>query len=138
MFKKIMVPVDLRHVERIRHALDVAADLANHYGADVCYVAVTSPEPSELGHTPSEVEQRLKAFGADMARLSGHKTTTHLIVSNDPAIDLDKKLLAAIDDAQADLVVMASHIPNVTDYIWASHGGTIAKRADASVMLVRG
>ena len=138
MFKKIMVPVDLRHVERLGYALDVASDLAKHYGIEICYVAVTSPEPSELGHSPSEVEERLKSFGADMAQQNGHAATTHLIVSGDPAIDLDKKLLTAIEDAAADLVVMASHIPNITDYIWASHGGTIALHAKASVMLVRG
>lgn len=138
MFKKIMVPVDLRHTERLGHALEVAADLARHYGIDVCYVAITSPEPSELGHTPSEVEQKLKMFGADMAARNGHEATTRLIVSADPAIDLDKKLLSAVEAIGADLVVMASHIPNVTDYIWASHGGTLATHANCSVMLVRG
>ena len=37
----------------------------------------------------------------------------------------------------ADLVVMASHIPNVADHFWPSNGGSIASRADVSVMLVR-
>lgn len=138
MFNKIIVPVDLRHVDRLRHALDVAADLAKLYGGAICYVAVTSPEPNELGHSPSEVEQRLRAFGAEMASRNGHDATTHMIVSGDPAIELDKKLLAAVEDTGADLVVMASHIPNITDYIWASHGGTVAAHSKASVMLVRG
>ena len=38
----------------------------------------------------------------------------------------------------ADLVVMATHVPNLTDYIWASHGGHLASHAKASVFLVRG
>ena len=73
-----------------------------------------------------------------MASRNGHDATTHMIVSGDPAIELDKKLLAAVEDTGADLVVMASHIPNITDYIWASHGGTVAAHSKASVMLVRG
>ncbi len=133
-----MVPVDLRHTERLGHALATAADLARHYGAETCYVAVTAPEPSALGHSPAEVGDRLKAFGAAEARQHGHRATTHLVVSADPAIDLDKKLHAAVAETGADLVVMASHIPNVTDYIWASHGGTLALHTQASVMLVRG
>ncbi len=138
MFKKIMVPVDLRHADKLGRALAIAADLARHYGAETCYVAVTAPEPSALGHTPAEVGERLKAFGAAEATRHGHRVSTHLVVSADPAIDLDKKLHAAVAETGADLVVMASHIPNATDYIWASHGGTMALHSAASVMVVRG
>ncbi len=138
MFSKIMVPVDLRNSDRLGRALDTAADLARHYDAEACYVAVTSPEPSELGHSPPEVEAKLRAFGAAEAAKHGHRTTTHLVVTNDPAIDLDKKLHGAVEETGADLVIMASHIPNVTDYVWASHGGTLALHSRASVMLVRG
>jgi len=42
-----------------------------------------------------------------------------------------------VEEAGADLVVMASHVPNVTDYIWPSHGGWVAEHSDASVFVVR-
>jgi len=41
MYQKIMVPVDLAHVERLGKALGTATDLAKHYGIPVCYVGVT-------------------------------------------------------------------------------------------------
>ena len=44
----------------------------------------------------------------------------------------------AAEELGADLVVMATHVPNLTDYIWASHGGHLASHAKASVFLVRG
>ncbi len=138
MFKKIMVPVDLRHTDRLERAATVAADLARHYEAEACYVAVTSPEPGDLGHKPAEVAERLKAYCAREAGQHGHRASSHLIVSTDPSIDLDKKLRDAVEEMGADLVVMASHIPDVTDYVWASHGGTLALHSKASVMLVRG
>ena len=34
-------------------------------------------------------------------------------MSHDPATDLNKALEAAITDLQADLVVMATHVPNI-------------------------
>lgn len=138
MYKRIMVPVDLRHTERLGRALTTASDLAGHYGAEIVYVAVTSPEPGELGRKPAEVEAKLSAFAEAEAARAGARTSTHLVVTGDPAADLDKKLLAAVEECGADLVVMASHIPNVSDYIWASHGGTLALHSKASVMLVRG
>jgi nucleotide-binding universal stress UspA family protein len=37
----------------------------------------------------------------------------------------------------ADLVVMATHLPGVSDYIWAGHGAHVAAHSKASVFLVR-
>ncbi|MGD8310649.1 MAG: hypothetical protein PVG98_14530 [Chromatiales bacterium] len=45
--------------------------------------------------------------------------------------------MEAVDDIGADLVVMASHIPDVVDYIWPSNGGKVAGHSDASVFVVR-
>lgn len=36
MFSKIMVPIDLAHVDRMAQAVQMAADLAKLYGAEVC------------------------------------------------------------------------------------------------------
>jgi nucleotide-binding universal stress UspA family protein len=46
-------------------------------------------------------------------------------------------LMAAIGELSTDLVVMASHVPNIADYLWPSNGGKIASHATASVMIVR-
>ncbi|WP_370646553.1 universal stress protein, partial [Photobacterium sp. OFAV2-7] len=51
---------------------------------------------------------------------------------------LNKKLLDAIDEIGADLILMATHIPNVSDYIFANHGNYISDHADISVFLIRG
>jgi len=69
--------------------------------------------------------------------LHGHKATSHSIVSHDPAADLDKSLMKACEEINADLVVMASHVPGVADYLFPSHGGEMARHAGVSVMVVR-
>ena len=137
MFKKIMTPVDLAHVDRLKKALDTAAGLARHYGAPVCYVAVTSGEPSEVAHNPKEFAGKLEALAQAQASAHGVETESKAIVSHDPSVDLDRTLLHAVDEVGADLVVLQSHIPNLADYLWPSNGGAIAAHAKASVFVVR-
>ncbi|NND41526.1 MAG: universal stress protein, partial [Silicimonas sp.] len=55
----------------------------------------------------------------------------------DPTTEVDDALVRAIDETGADLVVMASHVPNVMDHIWPSKGGKQAQHAKCSVMVVR-
>jgi nucleotide-binding universal stress UspA family protein len=137
MYEKIMVPVDLAHVERLVKALDVATDLAKHYRIPICYVGVTMPMPSEVAHTPEEYADKLAQFGAAQATKRGIKVETASYVSHDPAIDLDEKLLEAVKDTKSDLVVMASHVPGLPEHIFASNAGSVASHADVSVFVIR-
>ena len=138
MFRKIMVPVDLAHIETLAHARGVAGDLARHYGIPVCYVGVTAATPGAVAHNPQEFSAKLAAFGKAEAGEYGISADTHAAVSHDPTTDVDDTLLAAVDETGADLVVMASHIPGLADYIWPSNGGKIAAHSRASVLVVRG
>jgi nucleotide-binding universal stress UspA family protein len=137
LFRKILVPVDLAHKDQLKKALQAAADLSKHYDAPVVYVGVTTETPSSVAHTPAEFAEKLEAFGKAEAETHGHKVETKAVASPDPAIDTNDTLMELIEETGADLVVMASHVPNVTDYVWPSHGGTIASHSDASVFVVR-
>lgn len=138
MYKNIMVPVDLAHAEKMALALDTAAKLSKIYDANVTYVGVTSAAPGPLGHNPAEYDQKLADFAARQAKAHGIKTHGKTMVSHDPAVDLDDALVKAVHETGSDLVVMATHIPNVVDHIWPSNGGRLATHTDASVFLVRG
>ena len=138
MYKRIMVPVDLSHAEKLKHSLDTAADISKIYQAPVTYVGVTASTPGPLGHNPAEYEKKLAGFAAGQAEAHGIETEAVTIVSHDPAVDLDDALIRAVHDTQSDLVVMATHIPNVVDHVWPSNGGKLATHTDASVFLVRG
>ena len=137
MYNRLLVPVDLGHVERLPKALQTAADLARHYGATVIFVSVTAETPTPIAHNPKEFTEKLEAFARSQAEAHGITVEARAYSSHDPAIDTDKTLLNAIKELQADLVVMGSHVPGVTDYIWAGHGATISARSDVSVFLVR-
>jgi nucleotide-binding universal stress UspA family protein len=137
MYRKIAVPVDLFHADQITKALDVAADLATHYGASLHFIGVTAETPTAVAHNPQEFAQKLEAFGKEQAERHGIEVTTAAHASTDPAIDVDKVLLGAVAESGADLVVMQSHVPGISDYLWGSHGGHLAAHAEISVFVVR-
>ena len=87
MFKRIMVPVDLAHSEKLQRSLAAAADIAKLYGATLVYVSVTTSMPSALGHNPKEFETRLKAFAEAEAGKHGVSTESRMVISHDPATD---------------------------------------------------
>ncbi len=137
MFQSIMVPVDLAHLDQLTRAREIAAGVARQSGATVTYVGVTTSAPSPVAHTPEEFAAKLDAFAAAEAEAHGHTAAAKAITSHDPSIDLNDTLLNAATDLGADLIVIASHIPTLADHLWPSHGGQIAKRATASVFVVR-
>ena len=137
MFHQIMVPVDLGHTDQLTKSLTIAAELSKHYGAPVCYVGVANEEPSSISHNPAEFDQLLSKFAEAQAAQYGHKATSRMFVGHDLVTDVDDVLLKAVDEVGADLVVMASHVPTLVEYIWPSNGGKIAAHSKAAVFLVR-
>lgn len=138
MFKKIMAPVDLAHLENLGKALQCAADCARHYKAEVTYVGVTTETPSPEAHTPAEYEKKLKTFADGQAQAHGHKASHLALVAHDPTTDIDDVLMGAVRKCGCDLVVMATHKPGIGDYFWPSNGGKLAAHSEVSVFLVRG
>ncbi|WP_292053644.1 MULTISPECIES: universal stress protein [unclassified Martelella] len=138
MFTKIMVPVDLAHAEKLERGLKAAGDLGKLYGASVVYVGVTSSAPGALGHNPEEYRQKLDAFAKAQQSEHGLTSDIQVVVAHDPAVDINQALARAVDELGCDLVVMATHVPNLADHFMHSHGGQLATHTKASVLLVRG
>ena len=137
MYEKIMVPVDLAHVDRIEKAIATAADLAKHFSVPLVFVSVTAETPTSVAHNPEEFAGKLKVFGAEQSAARGLEIETVSYASHDPAVDLDQTLLSAAQEQGADLIVMASHVPGLPEHIFASHAGAVASHAAMSVFVVR-
>lgn len=137
MYRKIMIPVDLSHIERLDKAITTATDLAKHYGIAICFVGVTAETPTEVAHSPEEYAEKLREFGAAQSKAHGLDIETASYPSHDPAVDLDQTLIAAATENGADLIVMASHVPGLPEHIFASHAGAVASHAEVSVFVVR-
>ncbi|MBM9594777.1 universal stress protein [Roseitranquillus sediminis] len=138
MYKRIMVPVDLAHADKLDKALDVAARLAADMGgASLVYVGVTAETPSSVAHSPREYAEKLAAFARDQASAHGITTDSHAITAHDAAVELDRLLIGAAKEMGADLIVMASHMPGLAEHIFQSHAGDVASHAPCSVFVVR-
>ena len=137
MFDHILVPVDLRHKDQMEKALTCAADLAKHYSADIHILGVTSAAPSEVAHNMSEFQEKLNAFAEEQSAAKGASFEAKAVVSHDPAIDLGEVLVDQTKAHNIDLVVMASHVPHIGDYILQSNAGHLASHTGASVFIVR-
>jgi nucleotide-binding universal stress UspA family protein len=137
MFTKIMIPVDLGHVDQISKALKVAADLSIRYSAEAHIVGVTQSSPTEIARTPEAYTEKLTAFAAERSEALGVPFSPHTEISHDPKIDLDDVLSSAASKIGADLIVMASHVPGFAERVFASNAGYLASHASMSVLVVR-
>lgn len=137
MYKKIMVPIDLAHVERLGKAIDTATDLAKIYSIPVLFVGVTAETPTPIGHNPKEYAEKLQQFGAKQSEEHGLVIETKAYPSHDPAADLVRNLIAAATENDVDLIVMASHVPGFPDHFFVANAGSVAVHARISVFVVR-
>lgn len=137
MFKTIAVPVDLVHVDRQQKAIAIAADMARSYQASVVLVGVTTTAPTSVAHDPEEYAQKLANLAAEQSKTLGIMLTSKAVTSVDISIDLEKQLDRVVHEIGADLVVMASHVPGLHDFLFKSHTKYFASHTDLSVLIVR-
>lgn len=137
MFDRIMLPVDLAHAETLTKSIEVATEMAKAHDAAITVVGVTGTGPGPVARTPEGYAEKLSAFASDLAGKSGAEVASHAISDVDPAADLSGALLEAAKDMDADLIVMASHVPGVMEHVFSSHAGYVASHAKCSVAVVR-
>ena len=137
MFSNIMIPIDLRHTDRLDKALSVAADMAQLYSAKTHLVGVGQTVPTEVARSPAEYADKLAAFAAERSQALGVTFEPHVEISHDPSVDLDDVLKRAAEANGIDLIVMASHVPGFAEHILASNAGYLASHATMSVLIVR-
>jgi nucleotide-binding universal stress UspA family protein len=134
-----MVPIDLAHVDKLEKSLTTATDLAKFYDASVCYVGVTSSAPTSVAHNLEEFEEKLNRFAEEQGRKHNIKAHARVVTTPDPVTEVDDRLVEAVSDVGADLVVMSSHVPGVADHLhlMSSNASHITKHSSVSVFVVR-
>ncbi|QDZ00330.1 universal stress protein [Nitratireductor mangrovi] len=141
MFERILVPVDLGEVDIANRTLAVAEELADKHGArlDVLTVVPTytmsivgAAFPKDFAETTLEaVRARLKEM-LD-ARPDG-KVTVKGHVAHGTIYD---EIMKAANALGSDLIVMASHRPELKDYLLGPNAARVVRHARQSVFVVR-
>ncbi|WP_170328354.1 universal stress protein [Ruegeria arenilitoris] len=137
MYTHIMFPVDLHLPPEVRKAADVAAEVAKWQGAKITVVSVTGTQPGDPVQTDATINDDLRAFAEQLATNSGTEVAYLNIHSVDVAAEVDGDLARAAEEIGADLIVVGTHAPRITDYIFSSHAGYLANHAKVSVFVVR-
>ena len=138
MYSRILVPVDLNHVEKLTKALDLAGRTAKESDAEVVYVDVVDAVPTISARTEGDrLAERLKVFVANQAKKYGIQTIDHVALRSDLHLNVGSDLIKAAKEADCDLIVMASHMPGFKDHILSSNAGYVASHAPMTVYVVR-
>ncbi len=136
MYAKILVPIDLAHVETGKKAIDIAQKLLDKDGTiylvnvveDIpTYIAAEMPI-SMLQDSKDQSLAELKAT----AKAAGIKAKCE-VRSGRPA----SSILDAAEEHEAGLIVIASHRPGFSDYFLGSTAARVVRHAQCPVFVDR-
>jgi nucleotide-binding universal stress UspA family protein len=131
---RILVPVDMRHAEVSRSAVDAAVYLARRTGAKVFVLTVANPLGTHLTEMPEAHKPEFNAFVSQEAQRLDYPITP-LFQSHESVNEVIRHIVKQHD---VDFVVMATHHPRLTDHLFGSHASQTALHANCSVLILRG
>ena len=142
MYKEILLAVDLNDPESQRKAVETTIALARAFSARV-HVETVLPDfglPLVASFFPEGFE--------DKAQESARQTLDDFVRAHFPD-DLEverivrqgtiyQEILKSAEAIGADLIVMASHSPELQDYLFGPNAARVTRHGRCSVMVVRG
>lgn len=136
MFKKIIVAVDMAQVEKGMKILKRAEALADE-GGEIVLVSVVEDIPGYLAiDVPGHIIEKNRQTALEtLDRLRGEvKVKTRAEIRTGQAAS---NILAAADDHAADLILVASHRPDLSNYFLGSTADRVVRHANISVLVDR-
>lgn len=142
MFNDILLPVDLASLDAQAKAVGVAIDLAHTYKATLHVMTVVPDLGSAMVATyfPKDFEEKatarareeLQAFTA--AKIGAEIPVEHIVTHGTIYVEI----MRYATETGCDLIVMASHRPELQDYLLGPNAARVVRHANQSVMVVRG
>lgn len=141
MYKEILLPIDLNDTDSQGKAVETAIGLARAFGSRV-HVQTIVPEfglPMVAGYFPEGFEQKAlenanQALHDFVKRTFPNDVTVQHIVGHG---SIYQEILSCAKKIGADLIVMASHRPELEDYLIGPNASRVTRHANCSVMVVR-
>ena len=129
--KNVLLPVDVKKAASWKKSIDVAAEIAKREGATLHVVWVVPEIEWDLNKHPEDNEPELKKFISE--RLPEGVEVKPLIRAG----SAHREIRAAADEVKADLIVMGSHDPKLSDSLIGSNAANVALHSKCSVYVVR-
>lgn len=140
MFKSILVPIDLEQESSWRFAIPEAIEFAKASEGKLVVMTVVRDITSMLkGVTlPFQLEKAVADARRHLADITeGFRTDAVPIELEVRFGSIGREILAAAKDRSCDLIVMASHRPEVLDYLIGPNAAHVAHHAHCSVLVLR-
>jgi len=140
MYKRIVLAVDLADTSTTPKGLPQALELAKAWGGDLRLVNVQPVVPATfMEYVPADFDaeqtkramEALESIVADIDLPPARKSAAAR------AGGIYHELLQEASDWDADLIVVGSHRPVMSDYLLGSNAKTIVRHAQCSVLVVR-
>ena len=140
MFKKILVPIDVSQSDSGEASFKIASGLAGKTGAKLILLNVIGDIPNLVANQlPSNYTETMEKSSAEaleeVASRNGLASGSYeLQTSHGQIYD---KIIEAAEKGGVDLIVIASHQPELSNYLLGSTAGKVVRHAHCSVLVVR-
>ncbi len=140
MFKKILVPIDVSQSDSGEASFKIASGLAGKTGAKLILLNVIGDIPNLVANQlPSNYTETMEKSSAEaleeVASRNGLASGSYeLQTSHGQIYD---KIIEAAEKGGVDLIVIASHQPDLSNYLLGSTAGKVVRHAHCSVLVVR-
>ncbi len=139
MFKKILVPIDVAHIEKSHAMIDKTKDLADQDGGELVLLTVIPEIPTYVAaQIPSGLHETVVSNAeTELAKL----VTTHGLPAS-TGIKVEhghpsRVIVSTANEQDADLIVIASHLPGLSDYLLGSTASAVVRHARCPVLVLR-
>lgn len=141
MYKDILLPIDLNNSETQEKAVRTAIELAKSFGARLHVLTIVPDFGAGVVGTffPEDYEAKAMA-AADKAlhdyvkqRVPGDIKVQHIVAHG----TIYQEILVFAAKTKVDLILMASHRPELSDYLIGPNASKVVRHADCSVLVVR-
>ncbi len=137
MYARIIVAVDLEHLAQAKALLQRAAALIDA-GGEIRLVHVLEEVPGYIAaELPSGIAERRRAEAAVELRSMIDPAAGLRMVHEVRHGAASGQILQAAEDSGADLIMIASHKPGLSDYFIGSTAARVIRHAQCSVLVER-
>ena len=142
MYKEILLPIDLSNPETQEKAVSAAIEYAKAFGARLHVVTIVPDLGVGVVGTffPEDyVEKAKAAAGAELRDYVKRRVPDGVVAERAVALGtIYEEIIEYAKAIDADLIVMASHRPELKDYLIGPNASRVVRHADCSVLVVRG
>ena len=136
MYKIILVPIDMAHIEKGKAMIDIAMAQGNKDTQTILLNVVEE--------IPAWVASQLPSGILDESRQSTLEELKAIADTANINVDVEvraghpyKTILEVADKSGAELIIVASHQPGLEDYFLGSTAAKVVRHAKCSVLVVR-